>query len=95
MTLAKLKNPVKQSFDKVKDDMQEVYSAQNRYTKALDKVSSPRADCQLLVRHKVLITMDLEIQVFEPPNCKQRPSHNPSKSYKSSNSYAPIAGGPV
>lgn len=28
---------MKQSFDKVKDDMQEVYSAQNKYGKALDK----------------------------------------------------------
>ncbi|GAB7344222.1 hypothetical protein MBLNU457_2112t1 [Dothideomycetes sp. NU457] len=37
MTLAKLKNPMKQSFDKLNQDVKELHSAINNYSKALDK----------------------------------------------------------
>jgi hypothetical protein len=40
VTLAKLQNPVKQGFDKVMDDLKKVYTEQNRYGKALDKVGN-------------------------------------------------------
>jgi hypothetical protein len=39
VTLAGLKKPVKDSFDKVNSDLKEVYSVLNRYSKALDRVS--------------------------------------------------------
>ena len=38
ITLAKLQNPVKQSFEAIKDDLQDVYNALGKYEKALDKV---------------------------------------------------------
>jgi len=38
MTMAKLKNPMKQSFDKLNQDVKELHSAINNYSKALDKV---------------------------------------------------------
>ncbi|KAL9092542.1 MAG: hypothetical protein Q9165_004346 [Trypethelium subeluteriae] len=37
IVLAKLNNPVKQSFDKIHDDLKAINSIQNKYTKALDK----------------------------------------------------------
>ena len=40
MTMAKLKNPMKQSFDKLNQDVKELHSAINNYSKALDKVRS-------------------------------------------------------
>jgi len=39
LTLAKLKNPVKQSFDKLNQDVKELHAAINNYSKTLDKVS--------------------------------------------------------
>ncbi|GAB7351707.1 hypothetical protein MBLNU459_g2297t2 [Dothideomycetes sp. NU459] len=42
-TLAKLKSPIKQSFDKANDDMKTVYSALNKYSKAIDKKFKPIA----------------------------------------------------
>ena len=39
VTLAGLKKPVKDSFDKVNGDLKEVYSVLNKYSKALDRVS--------------------------------------------------------
>lgn len=38
MTLAKLKTPMKQSFERLNQDVKEVHSALNNYSKALDKV---------------------------------------------------------
>lgn len=38
MTMAKLKNPMKQSFDRLNQDVKELHSAINNYSKALDKV---------------------------------------------------------
>ena len=38
MTLAKLQNPVKASFDSLNDSLKETHSTLNKYTKALDKV---------------------------------------------------------
>lgn len=38
MTLAKLQAPVKQSFEKVNEDLKEVHQALGKYGKALDKV---------------------------------------------------------
>jgi len=39
MTLAKLKTPMKNSFERVNGDLKEIYSSLNKYSKALDKVS--------------------------------------------------------
>lgn len=38
MTLAKAQAPVKQSFEKVNEDLKEVHQALGKYGKALDKV---------------------------------------------------------
>jgi hypothetical protein len=38
ITLAKLQNPVKSSFDTTNDSLKEAHSSLNKYTKALDKV---------------------------------------------------------
>jgi hypothetical protein len=38
ITLAKLQNPVKKSFDATNDSLKESHSSLNKYTKALDKV---------------------------------------------------------
>lgn len=40
ITLAKLQNPIKQSFDTINSDLKEVYNALSKYTKALDKVDT-------------------------------------------------------
>jgi len=39
ITLAKLQNPVKQSFDQLNNDLKEVYKGLGNYSKALDKVA--------------------------------------------------------
>lgn len=38
ITLTKLQNPVKHGFERVTEDLKKVYSGQNKYGKALDKV---------------------------------------------------------
>ena len=40
VTLAKLQNPVKQSFEAINGDLKDVYKALGNYSKALDKVYS-------------------------------------------------------
>ena len=40
VTLAKLQNPVKQSFEAINSDLKDVYKALGNYSKALDKVYS-------------------------------------------------------
>ena len=39
ITLAKLQNPVKQSLEAVKSDLQDVYNGLGNYSKVLEKVS--------------------------------------------------------
>lgn len=41
MTLAKLQNPVKASFNAINDSLKETHGGLNKYTKSLDKVSTP------------------------------------------------------
>ncbi|KAL9109150.1 MAG: hypothetical protein Q9187_008199 [Circinaria calcarea] len=41
VTLAKLQNPVRQSFDGVNNDLKEVYKGLGNYSKALDRVRRP------------------------------------------------------
>lgn len=38
VTLAKLQNPVKQSFEVINNDLKDVYKGLGNYSKALDKV---------------------------------------------------------
>ena len=38
VTLAKLQNPVKQSFEVINSDLKDVYKGLGNYSKALDKV---------------------------------------------------------
>ena len=45
VTLAKLQNPVKQSFEAINSDLKDVYKGLGNYSKALDKVCST---CQIL-----------------------------------------------
>ena len=48
MTLAKLQNPVKQSFEAIQSDLKDVYKGLANYSKALDKVYSafPEPFCE-------------------------------------------------
>lgn len=39
ITMAKLQNPVKSSFDSINESLKESHSSLNKYSKALDKVS--------------------------------------------------------
>lgn len=39
ITLAKLQNPVKQSLEAIKSDLQDVYNGLGNYSKVLEKVS--------------------------------------------------------
>jgi len=39
MTLAKLQNPIKQSFNSLNDDLKEINSRLSKYSKALEKVA--------------------------------------------------------
>lgn len=39
MTLTKLQNPVKASFNSINDSLKETHGGLNKYTKSLDKVS--------------------------------------------------------
>lgn len=41
ITLAKLQNPVKSSFDTINDSLKETHSGLNKYSKSLDKVAGP------------------------------------------------------
>jgi hypothetical protein len=55
--LAKLQNPVKQSFEKINEDLKETHSSIGKYQKALDKVSDhplPTSTC--------LLTSEIEFQ---------------------------------
>ena len=63
MTLAKLQNPVKQSFDAIQSDLKDVYKGLGNYSKALDKVDSrfPESFCE-----DKLIQVLLEIQRQAP-----------------------------
>ena len=38
VSLAKLQNPIKSSFDSINDNLKETHSGLNKYSKALDKV---------------------------------------------------------
>ena len=38
VTLAKLQNPVKQSFEAINNDLKEIYKSLGNYGKAIDKV---------------------------------------------------------
>lgn len=44
VTLAKLQNPVKQSFEAINSDLKDVYKGLGNYSKALDKVHSTLSD---------------------------------------------------
>lgn len=72
VTLAKLKNPVKQSFDKVNDDMKEVHSAMNKYGKALEKkfknVSLPTAGNDVMGQHPTLINRAIAMHLLREGN---------------------------
>ena len=45
MIMAKLKNPMKQSFDKLNQDVKKLHLAIHNYSKALDKVWHPFWTC--------------------------------------------------
>ena len=63
MTLAKLQNPVKQSFEAINSDLKDIYKAMGNYSKALDKVYSafPEPFCEAK-----LILFLIEIQRQAP-----------------------------
>ena len=63
MTLAKLQNPVKQSFEAINSDLKDVYKALGNYSKALDRVYStfPESSCE-----DKLILVLIEIQRQAP-----------------------------
>ncbi|KAF2091224.1 putative regulator of gluconeogenesis Rmd5 [Saccharata proteae CBS 121410] len=68
VTLAKLQTPMKQSFDKVSDDLKEVYKANNSYGKALDKKFKdkplPTAENDALSSHPSLINRAISMHLL-------------------------------
>lgn len=58
VTLAKLQNPIRQSFESVNNDLKEVYKGLGNYSKALDRVRVPILNMDFTV----LIPGNLEIQ---------------------------------
>lgn len=63
MTLAKLQNPVKQSFEAINSDLKDVYKGLGNYSKALDKVYKALSDSFLKDKLKFVFT---EIQRQAP-----------------------------
>ncbi|KAI9374839.1 hypothetical protein BJX61DRAFT_496621 [Aspergillus egyptiacus] len=41
VSLAKLQNPIKSTFDAINDNLKETHGGLNKYSKSLDKVASP------------------------------------------------------
>lgn len=41
VSLAKLQNPIKSTFDSINDNLKETHSGLNKFSKALDKVRCP------------------------------------------------------
>lgn len=48
VTLAKLQNPIKHSFDSINIDLKDVYKALGTYSKVLDKVSYPMSNTRIV-----------------------------------------------
>lgn len=48
MTMAKLQNPVKSSFDTISESLKESHSGLNKYSKVLDKVDPMHAKVSCL-----------------------------------------------
>ncbi|KAJ5929011.1 hypothetical protein N7454_006859 [Penicillium verhagenii] len=55
ITLAKLQNPVKSSFESINDSLKETHSGLNKYTKSLDKVTNSAVNFPICPRHLILI----------------------------------------
>ncbi|RDW87650.1 hypothetical protein BP5796_03344 [Coleophoma crateriformis] len=67
ITLAKLQNPIKQSCDKVHDDVKRVHSGQSKYGKALDKNFPTKAlpmDIDALASHPSLINRAIAMHLL-------------------------------
>ena len=89
ITLAKLQNPVRKSFEEVRHDLTEVYTGLGRFQKILDKVwrgtsKLSRSLSQTLTAHLPY----LELQGDAPADLRLRRSLIPSKSDQSSNRHA-------
>ncbi|KAI9785964.1 MAG: hypothetical protein M1839_008230 [Geoglossum umbratile] len=68
ITLAKLQNPIKQSFDKVNDDLKDVHSGLTKYQKALDKkfkaTPFPTTEYDALASHPSLINRAIAMHLL-------------------------------
>ncbi|KAH0564944.1 hypothetical protein GP486_001664 [Trichoglossum hirsutum] len=68
ITLAKLQNPVKQSFDKVNEDLKDVHSGLTKYQKALDKkfktTPFPTTEYDALASHPSLINRAIAMHLL-------------------------------
>ncbi|KAI9817116.1 MAG: hypothetical protein M1827_001228 [Pycnora praestabilis] len=68
IALAKLQNPIKQSFDKINEDLKEVHSGLNKYTKALDKKFKdkplPTTEYDALSSHPALINRAIAMHLL-------------------------------
>jgi hypothetical protein len=68
ITLAKLQNPVKQSFDAIKSDLQEVYNGLGNYSKVLEKKFKdkplPTTDYDALSSHPRLINRAISMHLL-------------------------------
>lgn len=65
VTLAKLQNPVKQSFETINNDLKDVYKGLGNYSKALDKVLLPSTAVCMEDKLKIIF---IEIQRQAPAN---------------------------
>ncbi|KAI9837070.1 MAG: hypothetical protein M1819_000719 [Sarea resinae] len=68
ITLAKLQTPAKQSFDKINDDLKEIYSGLGKYGKALDKKFKdkplPTTEYDALSSHPTLINRAIAMHLL-------------------------------
>lgn len=92
VTLAKLQNPVKQSFEAINSDLKDVYKGLGNYSKALDKVWS--TFLYSFIKHKLNLVL-IEIQRQALANHRLRRSVLTSSTDQSGHCDAPLEGGPI
>ena len=68
VTLAKLHNPIKSSFDTINSNLKETYAGQNKYTRLLDKLFKnkplPSSDIDVLSPHPALVNRAIYLHLL-------------------------------
>lgn len=89
ITMAKLQNPVKSSFDSINESLKESHSSLNKYSKALDKVS--RQTALSCIQIQDLAHFGLVLQRQATPKHRKRRLSIPRASDQSGHRHAPSA----